>query len=401
MLGCIADDYTGASDVATALSRAGRRTTLIFGAPGERPDGSPSDAVVVGLKIRTAPAAQAVGSALRVHDWLAAGGAERIYFKYCSTFDSTDAGNIGPVADALMTATGTELTVVCPAAPEHGRTVYRGYLFVGSRLLSETSMRDHPLTPMRDSSVTRTLARQTEAGVDLVPYDCVLRGAQSVSERLSQLRSSGVRYAVVDALSEEDLRTVARAVAGMRLVTGSAGLAAHLGRRGRSTTAQLDLPRGPTAILAGSCSAATLGQVELASRWLPAYRLDVRGAAGADELLAPCTDWIDRSLRAGPAVMVYSSAAAHERSADDAPLVEQVMAALARHLLARGVRRLVVAGGETAAAVVEAIDVHACTVGREEARGVPWLIPQDGRGLALLLKSGNFGDPQLFVRAAG
>ena len=400
-IGCVADDYTGASDVATGLSRAGHRTTLLFGAPGEGAEVGGADAVVVALKIRTAPAEAAVRAAVGAHDWLAERGAGRIYFKYCSTFDSTEAGNIGPVADALATATGTPLTVVCPAAPGHGRTVYQGHLFVGARLLSETSMRDHPLTPMRDSSVVRLLARQTGAEVALVPHEFVRSGVADVAERLSRLRWRGVRHAVVDAVSQRDLRTIADAAEDMRLVTGSAGLAPHLPPRPprKAVHEDVPLPGGRTAVLAGSCSAATLEQVARASRALPSYRLDPRAAPDADELLGDCLRWLDGHA-AAPAVMLYSSASAGERSAEHAPAVERVLASVARHLVEDGVRRLVVAGGETSGAVLDALEVRTCTVGPEEATGVPWLVADGDVPLALLLKSGNFGDPNLLVRAA-
>ena len=405
-LGCVADDYTGAADVATALRRAGCDTMLHFGTPEASIDVADADAVVVGLRIRTAPAQVAVRMALHAHAWLACRGAEQIYFKYCSTFDSTDAGNIGPIADALAATTETPLTVVCPAAPEHGRTVYQGHLFVGSVLLSDTSMRDHPLTPMRDSSVIRTLARQTDSPVASVPHEYVRQGADAVAERLSRLRWRGVRYAVVDALSEHDLRTVAEASASLRLVTGAAGLAASLGRAYGSPAAragsspELALPEGTTAILAGSCSATTIEQVAHAARELPAYRVAPTASTSAEGLVSACVGWLDDELAGASAALIHSSAPPGERSARDAPLVERVMGGVARALAERGVRRFVVAGGETAAAVLDALEVRSCRVGPEEARGVPWLISDDERRLALLLKSGNLGDPKLFIRAS-
>jgi 3-dehydrotetronate 4-kinase len=400
-LGCIADDYTGASDVATALSRTGHRTVLLFGPPRDGTDVDGADAIVIALKIRMAPARVAVEDALAAHGWLAQRGAERFYFKYCSTFDSTDAGNIGPIAEALLTATGAPLTVVCPAAPEHGRTVYQGHLFVGSSLLSDTPMREHPLTPMRDPSVVRMLDRQTTGPVELVPHDCVRSGPEAIARRLSELRQGGVRFAVVDALDETDLRNLAEAARGLVLLTGSAGLAPHLGEVDAASAGvpPPTRPAGPAAILAGSCSAATLEQVARAQQRYPSFRVDPRGAANADALLKRCLEWLDATVEGEP-VMLYSSAPPDERSADEAGVVEQVMAAVGRRLVKRGSRCLVVAGGETAAAVVDAIDVTACTLGAEEARGVPWLFANDSRGLALLLKSGNFGDPDLLVRAA-
>ena len=227
-LGCIADDYTGASDVATALNRSGLRTALLFGPPKAGTGTGDADAVVIGLKIRTAPAERAVEAALGARAWLALRAAERVYFKYCSTFDSTKAGNIGPIADALLTAAGAPLTVVCPVAPEHGRTVYQGHLFVGSQLLAETSMRDHPLTPMRDSSVVRLMDRQTVGAVGLVSHDRVTAGPQAVADELARLRADGVRYAVADAITEGDLRNLGEGARELEVVTGAAGLARHV-----------------------------------------------------------------------------------------------------------------------------------------------------------------------------
>jgi 3-dehydrotetronate 4-kinase len=396
-LGCIADDYTGASDVATALSRSGLRTTLLFGPPAPETEAGAAEVVVVGLKIRTAPAGDAVEAALAARRWLMERGAERIYFKYCSTFDSTEAGNIGPIADALLEAAGAGLTVVCPAAPEHGRTVYQGHLFVGSRLLSDTPMRDHPLTPMRDSSVVRLMNSQTEGAVGLLAHDRVSVGPKAVREGLERLRAEGVRYAVADAIGEDDLRNLGQGTRGLELVTGAAGLARHVlaPGQGHAEAVEQALP-APAAVLAGSCSAATLEQVERARERLRAYRLDPRAAAGSDALVADCLDWVDGQPDGEP-LLVYSSAPPDERAAGAADAVEQAMAALARELVDRGVRRLIVAGGETSAAVLDSIGVIACTLGAEEALGVPWLFAGE---LALLLKSGNFGDPDLLVRAA-
>ncbi len=399
-LGCIADDYTGASDVASALNRSGLRTALLFRPPEAGTGTGGADAVVIGLKIRTAPAERAVEAALGAHAWLAQRGAERIYFKYCSTFDSTQAGNIGPIADALLTDAGAPLTVVCPSAPEHRRTVYQGHLFVGSQLLSDTPMRDHPITPMRDSSVVRLMDRQTVGAVGLVSHDRVSAGPQAVADELARLRADGVRYAVADAITEGDLRNLGEGARELEVVTGAAGLARHVVApgSGRSDATPESLP-GPAAVLAGSCSAATLEQVERARRRLPAYRLDPRAEPSAGALIAGCLAWLDARADGEPP-LVFSSAPPDGRAPGAAAVVEEAMAGLARHLVESGVRRLIVAGGETSAAVLDAIGVTACTLGGEEAVGVPWLFPGDDRGLALLLKSGNFGEPDLLVRAA-
>lgn len=397
MIGCVADDYTGATDVASAFRRAGLRTALLFGQPRPHwvlPD---CDVAVVALKIRSVPAADAVRAARKAQDWLSA---DQVYFKYCSTFDSTDAGNIGPVADALLDATGSRLTLICPAAPEHGRTVYMGHLFVGDRLLSESGMRDHPLTPMRDSDLVRILSRQTSHAVELVPHHVVREGPAAVGKALSTLMERGVRYAVTDAVCRADLDCLATAGRDMPLLTGAAGLAGSLGVRKSGTVAVQDvtLPAGGSVILAGSCSPATMSQVEFARRHLPAHRLDPLRAPDASGLLAEAQAWLDLHLGDGPA-LIYSSAAASDRDSTHAATIEHTIGLLARHAVTRGVRRLVVAGGETSGAVIDALGVESVIVGDEAAQGVPWLVTTSEPVLALLLKSGNFGAPDLLARA--
>jgi uncharacterized protein YgbK (DUF1537 family) len=400
-LGCVADDYTGACDVATALSRGGARTIVVFGPPDRDVDVGSADAVVTGLKIRTSPPVEAIQGALQAQSWLSARGAARTYFKYCSTFDSTDAGNIGPVTEALMRAMGAPATVICPAAPAHGRTLYQGHLFVGSQLLSETAMRSHPLTPMRDSNVVRVLQRQAKGSVGLVPWEVVRAGPRAVARGLDKLSAEG-GLAVVDAVDDQDLRTIADASRHLALTTGSAGLAPHVlrsaSRPRRPARGDHVRPRGPAAALVGSCSTATLAQVEHARRRYPALRLDPRRTPSADDMVSSCLEWL-QGRSADQPVLVYSSAPPDERSPGAADRIERALGRIAVHMVERGTRRLIVGGGETSGAVVDAINVRACTVGVEEARGVPWLSVEGQRPLALLLKSGNFGDPELLARA--
>ncbi|MFB9662787.1 3-oxo-tetronate kinase [Glycomyces mayteni] len=419
-MGCVADDYTGGTDAAASLRRAGLRTVLRFGRPEPGEPLPECDAVVIAVKTRNVPAAEAVAAALAVRDWL--GPVAEAYFKYCSTFDSTDAGNIGPVADALLDATGRALAVVCPASPAHGRTVYRGHLFVEDRLLSDSSMRHHPLTPMTDSDLVRVLARQTPHPVGLLRLDTVRRGPAAVRARLETLAAQGVRHVVADATADEDLTAVAEAARGFALATGGAGLAGALGLAeatgsaapvGAARTASKgpagaarpsevpEPPSTPGLVLAGSCSAATLAQVAAAREAFPSYRLDPASTSDPAELLARASTW--RKAHPGGPAMVYASAPAAERGAsrlgpDTAAILERTLAALAVEAVAAGTRRLVVAGGETSGAVVEALGVRAVEVGAEADRGVPWCVTADG--LALLLKSGNFGAPDLLVRSA-
>ncbi|MCW5634697.1 MAG: hypothetical protein KIT17_15285, partial [Rubrivivax sp.] len=288
-LGVVADDFTGATDVASMLVRGGLRTVQLIGLPddGNAAAAAGADAVVVALKSRTIPAADAVAQSLAAWRWLRAAGASRCYFKYCSTFDSTPAGNIGPVAEALMRELGTDFTIACPAFPENGRTIFRGHLFVGDQLLSDSGMRDHPLTPMRDSNLVRVLQAQCESGtrVGLLRYDTVARGAAAVRERVAALRAEGVRIAIADALHDDDLRTLAEGCGELPLLTAGSGLALGLPElferqgllRRHADAATLEAMRGPALVLAGSCSQATNAQV---AHWRaagrPARALDVR-----------------------------------------------------------------------------------------------------------------------------
>jgi uncharacterized protein YgbK (DUF1537 family) len=408
MIGCIADDYTGGTDVAAAFRRQGLRTMLLFGQPDGMPDVDGYDALVVALKSRALDAGTAVNMALAARDWLVSQAEVSIvYFKYCSTFDSTPAGNIGPVTDALLDAAGDALTVVCPASPEHGRTVYQGHLFVHDQLLSDSSMRHHPLTPMRDSYLPRLMGAQTPHPVGAVTWQRVRAGSEAIRDELRAAAADSIRHVVLDALDEDDLTAVARAVDGMAVVTGAAGLAGALGRvirvgtRGPDSSEPVPAPGGPAVILAGSCSKATLGQVAYARERFASWRLDPREVGHPGELLDPAAQWLTDHLGDAP-VMLYSSAPAEERSEADPEIATQlefIIGALAKAAVAAGAGRIVVAGGETSGAVVDALDVRTVVVDAEADRGVPWCSTRDHR-LSLLLKSGNFGRPDLLVRAA-
>jgi uncharacterized protein YgbK (DUF1537 family) len=407
-IGCIADDYTGGTDVAAAFRRQGLRTVLLFGLPddGERLDDC--DAVVVALKTRALEADAAVKMSLAARNWLITdAGVDTIYFKYCSTFDSTAAGNIGPVADALLDAAGEALTVVCPATPEHGRTVYQGHLFVADRLLAESSMRHHPLTPMTDSHLPRLMVAQTPHPVGLVNWQQVRRGSTVIADELRDAAAHGVRHVVVDALDDDDLTAIARAVDGMAVVSGAAGLAGALGRVTRDqdcdqpALAPVPAPPGATVIFAGSCSKATLGQVANARQRFASLRLDPRSVATPADLFGPALAWLGDHLGDEP-VMIYSSAPAEERGPANPGVADQLeatMGALAKAAVDAGARRIVVAGGETSGAVVDALGVKSVVVDAEADRGVPWCSTPD-RQISLLLKSGNLGEPDLLVRAA-
>jgi uncharacterized protein YgbK (DUF1537 family) len=416
-LGCIADDFTGATDLANTLTRGGLATVQVNGVPRPELTAPVADAVVVALKSRTAPAATAVRQSLDALAWLRQRGADRFLFKVCSTFDSTDTGNIGPVADALLDALGGDLALVCPAFPANGRTVYQGHLFVGAQLLSDSPMRDHPLTPMRDANLVRVLGRQTRHRVGLVPHAFVHMGAEAVRAALARLRSDGARYAVADAIDDGDLHVLAQAAGDLPLLVGGSGIGLGLpeNARGRGAApardrAEASPPRGgPALVLAGSCSQATRAQVEHFSRTHPARRLDVAALLAGEAELAVATDWLRQQIERGPA-LIYSSASpdqvqALRASVGDAvgdrtaAAIEHAFAALARHAVDAGVRRLVVAGGETAGAVVQALGIESLAIGPEIDPGVPWTVVPRKPPLALALKSGNFGSVDFFAKA--
>lgn len=415
LLGAVADDLTGATDLSLMLSREGMRTVQAIGVPAPGQDFGAADAVVVALKSRTIEPEAAVEMSLDSARALRAAGAEQIIFKYCSTFDSTDRGNIGPVAEALLELLGGGIAIACPAFPATGRTIYRGHLFVGDVLLSESPMKDHPLTPMHDSNLVRVLARQCRGRVGLVPLERVEEGAEAVRAALEAARRDGFGLMIVDAVADRHLRIIGQAVAGMPLVTGGSGIAMGLpenfraaGRLGnRAAASRLAAPPGRAAILAGSCSAATRGQIEKAlAGGLPALKLDPLALAAGQTSAGQVLDWIVANAAERPP-LVYSSAEPEEVAAVQAQLgreragalVEEAMAEIGRGLAARGFTRLLVAGGETSGAVVGALGVKALEIGPEIDPGVPWTLSIGEPRLALALKSGNFGAPDFFLKA--
>ena len=413
LLGCIADDFTGATDLANTLTRRGLPCVQYNGLPDPDLPAGAEPAAVVALKTRSIAAADAVEQSLAALAWLRANDCGKVFFKICSTFDSTDEGNIGPVAEVLLDALGGDLAIVCPAAPENGRTVYLGHLFVGEALLSESGMRNHPLNPMTDSNLVAVLGRQSAGAVGLVPYRAVDRGASAMAEVLERLRGDGVRLAIVDALSEAHLEAMAEAGETLPLLVGGSGLGLGLPglfrRRGRLAE---DPPQpappepGLPAVLSGSCSDATNRQVAVMRERCPSYLIDPYALAEGEGAIAEALAWAEANLGEMP-ILFYATAPAGqvaevqrtlglERSSQ---LVEQAMAAIAEGLRARGVRRLVVAGGETSGAVVSALGARRLAIGPEIDPGVPWTFGLDAPRMALALKSGNFGAPDFFTKA--
>jgi uncharacterized protein YgbK (DUF1537 family) len=417
LLGAIADDFTGATDLANMLVRAGMRTVQTIGVPRRAGVVAEADAVVVALKSRTIPAHDAVAQSLAALDWLRAQGARQFYFKYCSTFDSTEAGNIGPVADALLDALGAKFTIACPAFPANRRTIYLGNLFVGDVPLAESPMRDHPLTPMRDSNLVRVLGRQTSRRVGLVPWPIVQRGPSAIRAEFAHLQEQAMTYAVVDAIDDEDLLDIGAACAELLLLTAGSGLALGLPQNfrdagllpQRSDAAKLPDIAGKPAVLSGSCSSATRAQVATFAREHVAVALDPLAGDSAEALAARAIASVEREIDAGRPFLVYSTAEPAQVAQVQAQLgreraaarVEETFGLLAKQVVARGVRRLVVAGGETSGAVVQALGVEALAIGPEIDPGVPWTTTIGEPRLALALKSGNFGGEDFFARALG
>ncbi|MBR1191580.1 3-oxo-tetronate kinase [Bradyrhizobium sp. AUGA SZCCT0160] len=416
-LGCIADDYTGASDLANTLTRCGLRTVQTIGVPAGDLALPEVDAVVVSLKSRSIEAGLAVTRSRSAEKWLRGRGADHVLFKICSTFDSTDAGNIGPVMDALCADSGDAIVLVTPAFPETGRTVYQGNLFVGAVPLNESPLKDHPLNPMHDSNLVRVLARQSQTKVGLVDLATLARGEASVRARLADLAGKGIGAAVIDAVFDRDLETIGNVALDHRLSVGASGIGLGLARalvasgkvRSNVAEANADAPvGGPAACLAGSCSQATLLQIANAEKAMPVLHLDPdRVVAGPDEARRALA-WAKERIGDGPLLIASSStpdqvAALQSRHGRDAAghAIEQAMADIANGLVQSGVRRLVVAGGETSGAVVDRLGIPGFLVGAEIAAGVPVLRAvgaKDGEML-LALKSGNFGGAEFFSDA--
>ena len=383
-LGAVADDYTGASDLANTLTRNGLATIQTIGVPAADLDLANVEAVVIALKIRSVAASAAVAAALAAYDWLAARGARHVMYKICSTFDSTDAGNIGPVTDAFRQRASAGAALVTPAFPATGRTVYRGHLFVGDVPLNESPLRDHPLNPMRDANLVRVLSRQSGAPVGLVDLATVARGADAIAQRLKALEAEGFGAAIVDAVFETDLEAIGAAAARQSISTGASGLglglARALRRGGAVSAALLDPVGGRAAIVAGSCSEATLDQIAAAESEMPVLRLDAERLLDGDAEAARALAWARERLIAGPVLIASSAdpervATLQQRFGREAAgqSIERALAEIAAGLVDVGVRRLIVAGGETSGAVVDRLGVAAFRLGPEIAAGVPLL----------------------------
>ena len=412
LLGCIADDFTGATDLANNLVRAGMRVVQTIGVPNA-PLSAEVDAVVVALKSRTISPQDAIDQSLQALQWLQGQGAQQIYFKYCSTFDSTAQGNIGPVTEALMHALQTDFTIATPAFPDNGRTVFKGYLFVGDVLLNESGMQHHPLTPMVDANLVRVMQAQCKSKVGLLSHKTIAQGTASIGQEITNLKQQGVRIAIVDAVSNDDLMRLGPALKGMPLVTAGSGVAIGLPQNfGLSPTPQASvLPKasGLQAVVSGSCSQATNRQVaHFIASGRPAFLIDPLHLKGSwEDLVQEALAWAQGHLATGP-VLVYSTATPESVQAVQSELgveaaghqVEQALAAIARGLLQQGVHQLVLAGGETSGACVQALSIEQLQIGPQIDPGVPWCHAHTPMGgVHITLKSGNFGTDDFFTKA--
>ena len=410
LLGVVADDFTGASDIANTLARGGMATTQFLGVPKAKA-AADCEAGVVALKTRSIPVAEAIAQSMAALEWLRAPGCRQYIFKYCSTFDSTPEGNIGPVGEAIAKALNASGVVACPAFPATGRSVFQGHLFVGDRLLSESSLRNHPLNPMTDSDLRRWLRLQTKEAVGLVPHAIVRKGSKDIAKALADCAARGERLVIVDAVAEDDLMAIGEACAGAPLITGGSGIALGLPRNFeragllRGAKGKASGVAGPAAILSGSCSTRTLEQVARHRERHPSLEVQpgalMDGKITVDETVA----FINKNT--GKTPLVFSSAApeavgqAQQRHGREkvAHAIEQFFADVAARVVDQGIRRLVVAGGETSGAVVSALGLTALEIGPEIDPGVPVLYAPERERLALALKSGNFGAVEFFDKA--
>ncbi|MGB5421906.1 MAG: 3-oxo-tetronate kinase [Desulfobacterales bacterium] len=417
LLGAIGDDMTGSTDLALMLGKNGMTAVQYIGVPGPQ-DTLPTEATaaVVSLKSRTVSATEAVDRSVAACDWLVRQGARQIFFKYCSTFDSTERGNIGPVAEALLDRLEASLTIVCPAFPANERTVYQGHLFVGALPLSESGMRNHPLTPMTDANLVRFLGKQvrTPGSVDMIPLQIIEKGPPAIEQALDRLARRGRRFAVMDAVNDRNLIDIGTACSKLKLITGGSGVAmglpANFRRAGALNAdggmARLPKLKGAAVVLAGSCSQATRRQINRMTKNYPGFQLDPLALSEGRQTVETAVFWAKERMDRHP-VLIYSSASPEIVSqiqfrlgkSRSGELVESTLAEVARRLLTSGMTKLIVAGGETSGAVVQALELKSLRIGPEIEPGVPWTFTLQPTGLCLALKSGNFGGESFFEKA--
>ena len=411
-LGVIADDFTGATDIAGFLVKNGVKTVQII----DRPAGDVKvnvEAFVISLKSRSCEAHKAVQMSLEALEWLLKQGCDTIYFKYCSTFDSTSKGNIGPVADAILDRMNADITVVCPALPVNGRTLYKGYLFVHETLLNESGMRDHPLNPMKDAKISRVLGSQTSAMVGEIHYETIEKGPDAVRTRLSELKSSGCRYVVVDTLNDSHLSCIAQATADLKVYTGGSGLGDAIAREWKQGAASVDTAQeagrpkaGRTVIFSGSCSTATNEQVERYTRIGASLSIDRQRFIDEPDYEEEVFQWLLLHIDDEYAPMLYATTTPDKLQENKRKFsglnlgeeIENLFGRLAARLRLKNVSNFIIAGGETAGKIVQSLELESLYVGPQIDPGVPWMRATDDE-VYLALKSGNFGAEDFFKKA--
>lgn len=408
-IGVIADDFTGGTDIASFLVKGGLNTVQLSGVP-QIPIETDADAIVISLKSRSCAPSEAIEQSLNALTYLQQNDCTQIYFKYCSTFDSTEIGNIGPVTDALMAALKTKFTVVCPSLPLNGRCVFNGNLYVNGVLLNESGMRDHPITPMCDSNLVRLMDVQASGTTALINYQTVEQGCDAILTAYAVAQQDGHKYAVVDAFNEQQLSLIAQSLVDMPLITGGSGLAYHiavLASQHKKQDSMMKVPnKVPSVVLSGSCSQMTNLQVGAYQDKAPAYAIEAERCLTDDRYAQQVSEWVMGQQGLEYAPMVYATANVEklkqiqqQYGAEKASTaVEDFFAQLTEILSERGIRNFIVAGGETSGVVTQHLSLEALNIGKEIAPGVPWVFSLDGH-FALALKSGNFGSEQFFSQA--
>lgn len=415
LLGCIADDFTGATDLANELTRAGMRVVQLIGIPKSAIIPRDVDAIIIALKSRTNPVEDAISMSLKALEWLKGKGCRQYLFKYCSTFDSTDKGNIGPVTEALMSQLKVGFTIACPAFPRNKRVVFKGHLFVQDSLLNESGMQDHPLTPMTDSNLVSVLNKQTECDIGLVDYQVLHEGVEAIGEEFSKLQKNKQKIAIIDTLFDEDLLNIAHAAKDMVLITGGSAIAAGLVENFKRSkllskqSVKADYRPDktlPSVILSGSCSRATQAQIKYAANHYQTFKINPLLLADGKQSVSGIMEWAKTHVGNTP-ILIYSTND-HEVLKEvqeilgtkyAGELIEQCLADVAVNLAKLNVRQFVVAGGETSGAVVKALNVSGLYIGSEIDPGVPWTQSIEQIGIKLALKSGNFGGEDFFLKA--
>jgi 3-dehydrotetronate 4-kinase len=401
LLGVIADDFTGASDIANTLVKEGMKVTQYVGVPSQQ-SLETCECGVVSLKSRTIPAQEAIKQSLEALEWLLQQGCVQIVFKYCSTFDSTAEGNIGPVAEALLARLGETKTVFCPAFPENNRSIYQGHLFVGDVLLNASGMENHPLTPMKNADLRAVLHAQSRLKVGHIAYKTIAKGAIDIKKALKENEAS---LFILDAITNQDLREIGKAVKEFKLITGGSGIA--IGLPANFNIQPKSPPfmpiKGAGFVISGSCSLASQKQVEIYAQTHPSLLLKAENMMSGEMSVAKAVAFLSENINASP--LLYSTLSPNEVKKAQETYEKDVIAQKFEHffgevasvMVLRGVKRIVVGGGETSGAVVQALNVKSFEIGVEIAAGVPALTTE--KGLKIALKSGNFGQDDFYERA--